>query len=66
MRFVPPEDLMGADKLFAEARFGSIKGPLRLGTFRISRVAFSFAGWFSISNLTIKRQEYRKIIASYS
>uniref|UniRef100_A0A2P2LGD8 Uncharacterized protein MANES_02G003400 n=1 Tax=Rhizophora mucronata TaxID=61149 RepID=A0A2P2LGD8_RHIMU len=48
----PPEDLMGADKLFAEARFGSIKGPLRLGTFRISRVAFSFAGWFSISNLS--------------
>lgn len=30
----PPEDLMGADKLFAEARFGSVKGPLKLGALR--------------------------------
>lgn len=38
---IPPEDLIGADKLFAEARFGSINGPLKLGARRISRLLFS-------------------------
>lgn len=37
----PPEDFMGADKLFAEARFGSINGPLKLGALRTSRMGFS-------------------------
>lgn len=55
--FVPPEDFMGADKLFAEARFGSIRGPLRLGDFRTSRVALSAVGWLSFSNLLTNRQE---------
>jgi len=40
---------MGADKLFAEARFGSINGPLKLGALR----TFSAAGWFSFSDLII-------------
>lgn len=31
---IPPDDLIGADKLFPEARFGSIKGPLKLGALR--------------------------------
>lgn len=30
----PPEDLIGAEKLFAEARFGRFKGPLKLGALR--------------------------------
>lgn len=38
---IPPEDFIGADKLFAEARFGSINGPLKLGARRISRLLFS-------------------------
>lgn len=38
---IPPEDFIGADKLFAEARFGSINGPLKLGARRISRLFFS-------------------------
>lgn len=32
---------MGADKLFAEARVGSIKGPLKLGDRRTSRLILS-------------------------
>ena len=31
---VPPEDLIGADKLFAEARLGRFSGPLKLGALR--------------------------------
>ena len=54
---VPPEDLMGADKLFAEARFGSARGPLKLGAFRNSWVGLSAVGWISFSNLLINRQE---------
>lgn len=50
---IPPEDLIGADKLFAEARFGSINGPLKLGARRISRLLFSPANWFSFSNLKV-------------
>lgn len=41
---LPPEDFMGADKLFAEARVGSINGPLKLGARRTSRLAFSAIG----------------------
>jgi hypothetical protein len=37
----PPEDLMGADKLFAEARVGNISGPLKLGALRVPRLLFS-------------------------
>lgn len=48
---IPPEDFIGADKLFAEARFGSINGPLKLGARRISRLLFSPDDWFSFSNL---------------
>lgn len=55
--FVPPEDFMGAEKLFAEARFGRIRGPLKLGAFRISRVALSAVGCLSFSNLLTNRQE---------
>lgn len=38
---VPPEDFMGADKLLAEARLGSIRGPLKLGALRTSDLALS-------------------------
>lgn len=38
---IPPEDFIGADKLFAEARLGSINGPLKLGARRTSRVLLS-------------------------
>ena len=41
---LPPEDFMGADKLFAEALFGSINGPLKLGAFRTSRWSLSANG----------------------
>lgn len=36
-RSIPPELFIGADKLFAEARVGNIKGPLKLGALRTSR-----------------------------
>ena len=44
MASLPPEDFMGADRLFAEARFGSISGPLKLGACRASRRFFSADG----------------------
>lgn len=34
MALIPPDELIGADLLFAEARFGSIRGPLKLGALR--------------------------------
>lgn len=56
----PPEDLMGADKLFAEARFGSVKGPLKLGALR-NWVALWVCGWISFSHLIIKKFEWKSI-----
>jgi hypothetical protein len=38
---IPPEDRIGADKLFAEARVGSESGPLRLAVFLISLLCLS-------------------------
>lgn len=35
MKYYVPVDRMGADKLLAEARFGSINGPLKFVTLRI-------------------------------
>lgn len=50
----PPEDFIGADKLLAEARFGSIKGPLKLGVLRTSQLTFSVEG-LSFSLLVINK-----------
>ena len=47
---LPPDDLIGADKLFADARLGSIIGPLKLGALRTLQT-FSFTGKISFSNL---------------
>ena len=52
---LPPDDLIGADKLFADARLGSIIGPLKLGALRTWQI-FSFASKISFSNLTISKQ----------
>lgn len=51
----PPDGFIGADKLFAEARFGNIKGPLKLGALRTSRWTLSAGCWFSISDLNISK-----------
>lgn len=53
---LPPEDLMGADKLFPEARFGSINGPLKLGAL-CTLLNLSDVGWLSISHLMIKKTQ---------
>jgi hypothetical protein len=38
---IPPEDRIGADRLFAEARVGSESGPLRLAVFLASLLCLS-------------------------
>lgn len=58
---LPPEDFMGAEKLLAEARFGSANGPLKLGALRTSRIGLSANGWFSFSPLIIIKHNRTEI-----
>lgn len=57
MHSSPPEDLIGAEKLFAEARFGRFNGPLKLGAFRTDDVV----GWRSLSGLANFKLEHLKV-----
>lgn len=62
---LPPEEFIGADKLFAEARLGSISGPLKLGVRRTSILPFS-VDCLPVSLLIIKYHQPQNHRRTYS